>query len=251
MTGPGPGSAAHRFVQALDQLPPPELRGPEMLAVRLARACLAALPIDGAGLSIHDQDGLRTPIGASDPTTALAERLQFTHGAGPALRAHDDGTAIAFTPAELARNWPELHSALIGDTPFSAVLSVPLLPPLGPLVVLDLYVRDALALPATDREDVADVTIALTRAMVAAALGAPAVEGRRGWWDGPDALRRARVWQATGMVDVAFGLDTVDALAVLKAHAFATDRVVDDVADDLVAGRIALDQLRPSADSDR
>jgi|tagenome__1003787_1003787.scaffolds.fasta_scaffold20549814_1 hypothetical protein len=242
MTRPGP--AAERFVRELDQLPPPELRGPEMLAVRLTRACLAALPVDGAGLSIHDMHGLRTPIGASDPRASAAERLQFTHGEGPCLRAHDDGVAIAFDPAALAHNWPALYASLVGETPFSAVLSVPLLPPLGPLVVLDLYVRDPQALPRTDREDIADVTIALTRAMIAAALGAPMEEGRRGWWDGPDALRRARVWQATGMVNVALGLDTPDALATLKAHALATGRVVDDVAADLVAGRLDLDELR-------
>ena len=188
--------------------------------------------------------GHRTPIGASDPTASQAERLQFTHGDGPALRAHDDGVVIAFDEAAIARNWPELHEALVGRTRFHAVLSVPLLPPLGPLVVLDLYVRNADQLPATDREDVADVTIAMTRAMVTAALGAPVEEGRRGWWDGPDALRRARVWQATGMVNMGFDLDTADALAVLKAHAFATGRVVDDVADDLVEGRIDLDELR-------
>ena len=242
MTEPGP--AARRFLAELDELPPPELRGPEMLAVRLSRAAVAALPVDGAGLSIHDMEGHRTPIGASDPTSSQAERLQFTHGDGPALRAHDDGVVIAFDEAAIARNWPELHESLMGQTDFHAVLSVPLLPPLGPLVVLDLYVRDADRLPAVDREDVADVTIAMTRAMVAAALGAPVQEGRRGWWDGPDALRRARVWQASGMVNVGFSLDTGDALAVLKAHAFATGRVVDDVADDLVDGRIDLDELR-------
>ena len=242
----GPGAAAQRFVRELDQLPPPELRGPEMLAARLSRACVAALPVDGAGLSIHDMHGLRTPIGASDPVASAAERLQFTHGAGPCLRAHDDGVAIGFDEALIARNWPDLHEALIGATPFHAVLSVPLLPPLGPLVVLDLYVRDPEALPATDRDDVADVTIALTRAMVAAALGAPMKEGTRGWWDGPDALRRARVWQATGMVNVALGLDTADALDVLRAHAFATDRVVDDVADDLLEGRLSLQELSSS-----
>jgi hypothetical protein len=246
MTSPGP--AAQRFARELDQLPPPELRGPEMLAVRLSRACVAALPVDGAGLSIHDMNGLRTPIGASDPVTSHAERLQFTFGHGPCLRAHDDGVTIAFDEAAIARNWPGLHAALMGETPFAGVLSVPLLPPLGPLVVLDLYVREADALPATDRDDVEDVTIALTRAMVAAALGAPMQEGRRGWWDGPDALRRARVWQAAGMVNVALGLDTADALAALKAHAFATDRVVDDVADDLVEGRLSLDELGVSAD---
>ncbi|MBB3675415.1 hypothetical protein [Modestobacter versicolor] len=244
MTSPGP--AAQRFVQELDQLPPPELRGPEMLAARLSRACVAALPVDGAGLSIHDMNGLRTPIGASDPVASQAERLQFTHGEGPCLRAHDDGVAIAFDESAIARNWPGLHASLIGETPFHGVLSVPLLPPLGPLVVLDLYVREADALPATDRDDVEDVTIALTRAMVAAALGAPMQEGRRGWWDGPDALRRARVWQATGMVNVALGLDTPDALSVLRAHAFAAGRVVDDVADDLVEGRLSLAELSSS-----
>ncbi len=242
MTSPGP--AARRFAQELDQLPPPELRGPEMLAVRLSRACVAALPVDGAGMSIHDMKGLRTPIGASDPVAAQAERLQFTHGDGPCLRAHDDGVAIAFDEALIARNWPDLHEALLGETPFRAVLSLPLLPPLGPIVVLDLYVRDPEVLPATDREDVEDVTIAVTRAMVAAALGAPVEDGRRGWWDGPDALRRARVWQATGMVNVALGLDTEDALTLLRAYAFAEDRVVDDVADDLVTGQLALDVLR-------
>ena len=246
MSGPGP--AAQRFVRELDQLPPPELRGPEMLAVRLTRAAVAALPVDGAGLSIHDMNGLRTPIGASDPVASLAERLQFTHGAGPCLRAHDDGVAIAFDEQMIARNWPELHDAMIGETPFRAVLSVPLLPPLGPLVVLDLYVQDAEALPRTDRDDVEEVTVALTRAMVAAALGAPKEDGRRGWWDGPDALLRARVWQATGMVNVSLGLDTEDALDVLRARAFATDRTVDDVADDVVAGRLSIDELSSASD---
>jgi hypothetical protein len=119
-----PGPAAQRFVAELDQLPPPELRGPEMLAVRLARAAVAALPVDGAGLSIHDMAGHRTPIGASDAIASQAERLQFTHGEGPALRAHDDGVVIAFDEAAIARNWPDLHESLVGTTPFHGVLSV-------------------------------------------------------------------------------------------------------------------------------
>lgn len=247
MTGTTP--AAQRFAAALGQLPPPELRGPELLGVRLAQACVAALPVDGAGLSVHDVHGRRMPIGASDPEASLAERLQFTHGAGPCLRAHDDGHAISFDAADIARNWPELHGSLIGETPFRGVLSVPLPPPLGPLVVLDLWVRDPAALPATDRDDVAEVTEALTRAMAATVTGAPATGDRRGWWDGPDASSRARVWQATGMVGVALGLDTADALAVLRAHAFATGRVVDDVADDLVTGRLPLAELRTASSS--
>jgi hypothetical protein len=33
---------------------------------------------------------------------------------------------------------------------------------------------------------------------------------------------------------------------VLRAHAFATDRVVDDVADDLLEGRLSLQELSSS-----
>ena len=75
--------------------------------------------------------------------------------------------------------------------------------------------------------------------MVAAALGAPMQEGTRGWWAGPDALRRARVWQATGMVTSRW-TGHPGPLDVLRAHAFATGRVVDDVADDLIEGRLPL-----------
>ncbi|MGY1857996.1 ANTAR domain-containing protein [Modestobacter sp. SYSU DS0290] len=247
MTAPGP--AADRFARELGQAPP-ELRSPELLGVLLSRACAAALPVDGAGISIHARGGLRTPLGASDPTAAQAERLQFTQGVGPCLQAHDDGVVIAFDETDIARNWPSLHEALTTTTPFRAVLSVPLLPPLGPLVVLDLYARDPGTLPAVDRAEVADVVTAVTRELAAAARSTADTEPDpgRGWWEGPDALRRARVWQAMGMVNVAHGMDGEDALAMLKAHAFAQGRVVDDVAEDLVSGRLPLDALRGPAD---
>ncbi|WP_222263452.1 hypothetical protein [Modestobacter marinus] len=243
------GPAGERFERALHSLPPPELRGPEMLPTRLARAAVAALPVDGAGLSIHAIDGMRTPIGASDRRAADAERLQFTHGAGPCIRAHDDGEMIRFDEGDIARNWPTLHESLVEETHFRAVLSVPLLPPLGPLVVLDLYVREPDRLATVDRREVEDVTVGVTRAMVSATIGGP--DGARRWWEGPDALRRARVWQATGLINVALRVDTADALAMLKAHAFATGRVVDDVGDDLVEGRLSLETLRNAGEGRR
>ncbi|WP_051683770.1 ANTAR domain-containing protein [Blastococcus sp. URHD0036] len=223
-----------RFLDALQAPVPEELSGPEMLPTRLARAAAQALPVDGAGLSIHEGAGLRTPVGASDELTSLAERLQFTHGDGPCLRAHDTGQAIAFDLDAIARNWPELHASLIGATPFQAVLSLPLAPPLGPTVVLDLYAGEVARLTQVPREDVAAVVDVLTEELVRASDGE---EGPR-WWDSPDARSRNSVWQATGLTSVALGLDVVAALAVLRAHAFATGRVVDDVAADLVSGRM-------------
>jgi hypothetical protein len=224
-----------RFLDALQAPVPEELSGPEMLPTRLARAAAQALPVDGAGLSIHEGAGLRTPVGSSDPMTARAERLQFTHGDGPCLRAHDTGQAIAFDLDDIARNWPELHASLIGETPFQAVLSLPLAPPLGPTVVLDLYAGEVGRLVRVPRDEVTAVVDVLTEELVRAS-DTDGSEPR--WWDSPDARSRNTVWQATGLTSVALGLDVVATLAVLRAHAFATGRVVDDVAAEVVAGRL-------------
>jgi hypothetical protein len=80
-------SAADRFDQALKALTD-DPRAPRLVPALVARACADALPVDGAGLSLH-AGPLRVPIGASSPPAAHAERLQFTsarpgrHGAAP------------------------------------------------------------------------------------------------------------------------------------------------------------------------
>jgi hypothetical protein len=233
-----PESAAGRFERAAEQPPPPQLAAPELLPARLAHAVAASLQVDGAGLTVHADGGLRAPIGASDPTTAHAERLQFTFGAGPCLRAADDGVAIAFDEEDIRRNWAELHASLTTETPYRSVLSLPLLPPLGPLIVLDLYTCEPAELTRLDRDEVEAVLVRLTVRLADGLLDPDDPRQAGGWWTGPDAQRRTRVWQAMGMVTVLRDLDPPDALQVLKAHAFATGRVVDDVAADLVAGRL-------------
>jgi hypothetical protein len=234
-------SATHRFDDAF-RTAPPELAVPEFLPARLARACTAALQVDGAGLSLH-VGALQTPIGASDEVTAHAERQQFTLGDGPCLRAHDDGSTIAFDPEDIQRNWPELWRSLEAGTPYRAVLSVPLPPPMGPLVVVDLYVRDPAALTRLPRADVAAVAARVTAELALTVTGPEFPDDGSGWLDAPDAQRRARVWQAMGLVGVEFDLDGPDAIAVMQGAALASGRVVDDVADDLVAGRLAPGEL--------
>src|SRR3954454_22995239 len=53
-----------------------ELAGPELLPERLARAAVAVMPIDGAGISLFFAGDRRLPLGASDDQSAEAERLQ-------------------------------------------------------------------------------------------------------------------------------------------------------------------------------
>lgn len=229
-------SAAERFDVALASSPP-DLTGPDLLPARLARACAAALGVDGAGLSLH-VGVLRTPIGASDAQTAHAERLQFTVGDGPCLRAHDKGGVIAFSLEDIARNWPQLWASLLNETTFRGVLSVPLPPPMGPLVVLDLYVRDPATLTGLKRSDVHDVALSTTEELALTVTGPEFPDDGSSWLDGPDAQLRANVWQAMGLVGLASGLDATDAIATMRASAIATGRVVDAVAEDIVSGRL-------------
>lgn len=236
--------AAARFLDALGGTVGADDGGAEMVPSRLARAAAVAIGVDGAALSIHEGSGMRTPIGASDRITARAEQLQFTAGDGPCLRAHDTGSAIAFDLDDIARNWPDLHDALLGETPFRAVYSAPLAPPLGSTIIVDLYAREPRTLSSVPLDDVEAVVICLTEELVRASGAASADASGSRWWDSPGARRRSRVWQATGVASVALGLDVVDTLTVLRAHAFATGRVVDDVAEDIVEGRFDFADLR-------
>jgi hypothetical protein len=65
----------------------------------------------------------------------------------------------------------------------------------------------------------------------------------------PPAEQRSRVWLAMGMISEALQLPTPDALAVLRSVAYATDRVLDDVAQDIASGRLDPQQLREDADA--
>jgi hypothetical protein len=228
---------ADRFDEALEAQRD-EVEAPELLPARVARACADALPVDGAGLSLH-AGALRVPIGASGPVAALAERLQFTYGDGPCLRAHDTGAAIDFAPADIARNWPDLYAALMADSPYRGVLSLPLPEPLGPTVVLDLWVHEPSTLPGLDRQDV-DAVLRRATGELARDLreGARIPEAGSTWLENEDALRRSSTWQAIGLVGMALILDTPDALEVVRAAAITSGRSVDEVARDLLNGTI-------------
>jgi hypothetical protein len=98
---------------------------PELLPVRLARACIRVLPVAGVGISMFGTEGIRIPIGASDEDAANAERLQFTAAEGPCLDAHAlarsvlaTETLIAHrsvlaTETLIAQRWPDFHAGLL------------------------------------------------------------------------------------------------------------------------------------------
>jgi hypothetical protein len=230
---------AGRFQEALTEAHEPGLGGAELLPVRLAGAAARMLRVDGAGISLADVEGRRVPLGASSDDASLAERLQFTTGGGPCMVAQETRQPVFAVEADLVRRWPVFADLLFGATPFRAVVALPLRPALAGSGAMDLFF--------TRPEEVTELDIFEALAvgeMVASALSEAAVwstwEPAAGpeWMRGPLPRRRAAVWEALGTLGMELGLTAPAALALLRAYAYGSGRSVDDVAADLLDGRL-------------
>jgi hypothetical protein len=237
---------AGRFEAALDEEATPDLSGPELLPVRLARACARTLRVDGAGLSLVDAAQQQLPLGASSDESEIAERLQFTVGAGPCMTAQETRQPVFAVEEDLRRRWPVFAYLLFGATPFRAVVALPLQPALSGVGVIDLYFRQPGDVPELDVFEALAVGELVTSALSDAAVwSAWSPDEGPTWLQGPAPRRRAAVWQAMGTVSVELDIGIPAALDLLRASAYASGRTPEDVAADLLAGRLRTADLRP------
>jgi hypothetical protein len=239
-------SIAERFRAAVDDVSDADLAGPELLPVRLSRASARILAVDGAGLSVRDTGGRRLPLGASSEEAALAERLQFTAGSGPCETAQLHREPVFAASADLARRWPAFAELLTQHTPYRAVVALPLGETLAGRGALDLFFREETSVPDLDVFEAMAVGDLVASALGEAAVWSPwSPRGGPAWLHGPDARARATVWEAVGRLSMSLDSDTPAALDLLRAAAFSAGRSVDDLAEDLRAGRLDPEDLRP------
>jgi hypothetical protein len=240
---------AERFETALGQGNDPALEGPELLPVRLASAVARSLGVDGAGISLHDTASPRIPLGASSAAASVAERLQFTVGDGPCTAAQNTRMPVFAVPEELQRRWPAFAELLTTNTPYRAVVALPLQPALAGAGVIDLFFEDPSRVPGLDVFEAIAVGELVSSALSDAAVWSdwtPA-DGPA-WMQGPAPRRRAAVWEAMGTVSVALEIEVPVALAMMRAHAYGQGGTVDDVASEVLAGRLRPQDLRPVTD---
>ncbi|PZS13014.1 MAG: hypothetical protein DLM57_17695 [Pseudonocardiales bacterium] len=239
-------SVLSNFATACAEVTDPEVSGAAMLPVRLAIALTRALPVDAAAIGGLGLDDLRVPLGASSPDAELAERLEVTLGDGPCLAAFGLGYPVAATQQQIAQAWPIYFDRLVSETPFRSVASLPLQTPTDRLGAVDLYWTSpdgvttlpmATALELAD--EVAAVLLAAPQVLTLDAVIAPA------WVMATAAQRRMHVWQAVGMLNAARALSNRDAIAVLRAYAYAHDTTLDDLAEDLIFRRLTTGDVAP------
>jgi hypothetical protein len=205
---------------------------------RVGAACVRLLDVSGAGLVLNGNgDGAET-IFVTDPTIEQMEELQFGLGEGPGVDAHHLRRPV-LQPALAAigdERWPAFRRAAL-EAGMAAVFAFPLHIGVIRLGTLDLY-RDRPG--ALDIEQLAD---ALVLADVASDgildLHAQVPTGmlHPRFIQGAD---RAAVHQATGVLYVQLGISMVDALARLRAHAYADQRSLYEVAADVVGDRLRM-----------
>jgi hypothetical protein len=230
-----------RFLLAVGQ----EVGTGRVTPAALARAAVRVLPVDAAGLSMM-VNVLRLPLGASSDDATQAEELQSTLGEGPCLDAAESQTELVADLADIEARWPLYADELTGTTPFRAVAAIPLRAPGGSIfAALDLYstgerLRDRLDLAEVD--EVRDPLAALLGGCVEEVGDGEGGQEQPEWYRQASS-RRHDVWVAIGMVMATRGGRRRDALSLLRAHAYSQARSLDDLAADIIEGRLPLAEL--------
>lgn len=233
----------------------------ELLPTVLARAAAQVLAVDAAGISFMG-GAHRVPLAASSAEAAVAERWQFSLGDGPCFAAYEHSEAVVADENTLQRRWPALSDQLHQCTRIRSVVTLPLGQDDTRIGALDLY--SFTAQPDTHLELPAAQLVAAmihTSLLTASRMGEPAdpvqqgeqagqgEQGEVAWLNTAPIRRREKVWIAIGMVNATLGVDNPDALALLRARAYANDESLEDLVEDLVAGRVSVQELHQQADT--
>jgi hypothetical protein len=203
----------------------------EPLPLRLCLACIRLVGADGGAITLAYTRTERVTLCVTDETAARLEDLQDVLGQGPGPDAYRTGvTAVAPLGSPAAGRWPVFDHAAQAAVGQAALYSFPIRPDGEVLGVLTFYQ----VAPRPLQYELAEVEF-LAGALGVALLRDPGsrAEAGIGPWSS-----RARVHQATGMVIAQLGIGPDDALALLRAHAYAHGTSLN-----AIAGQVLSQQL--------
>ncbi len=227
-----------QFAQALTAIVA-EVRKAEELPERLCQACVAALPVDGVGLSLMTgrHPGSRMLLAASDDAGRDIEEVQFSLGEGPCVTAFQQARPVLvpdITDREARLQWPAFVEDL-ADRGVRALFAFPLQVGAIGIGVLDCHRAEPGPL-----EEVTEALV-VANALTTAVLDYQA--GSLTTLDKPELIdlswrSHATVHQATGMASSQWRVPTEEALARLRTHAFREGRPLEELANDVVIRRV-------------
>ena len=223
-----------RFVRILQRLGDPTASGD------LCAVATEVVGVSGAGVMLMSGDVAVGRACSSDRVSTAIEDLQFSLGEGPCVDAYFQARPVLepnLASPEVTR-WPAFTPAAV-EAGARAVFGFPL--QLGPVCLgaLNLYCSEAGALSEDQHADAIVTADVLTRRLLDLQRDAhpgsvaEAIEASGDF--------HLVVHQASGMVAVQLDVSVAEALIRLRAHGFANDRQLSDVAHDVVARRLRFD----------
>lgn len=202
------------------------------LTERLCRAFVRLVGADSATVTLGDAPG--SVLFATDTRAERLEDLQALAREGPSIQARSGQAPVVLTDsALLARRWPTLAETLAAQAAgpdFPAVHAFPMRPQDVVLGVLTTYGfrQGELRLDLKAAQFLANaVGVALLGTLRQGDPASP--DDVDGALDDERWLARDQISQATGMVVAQLRLPSADALAVLRAHAYAEDTTLSAV----------------------
>jgi hypothetical protein len=210
---------------------------------RLRRLCglaVSTLPAAGAGLSVvakRSQVGL---LVAADPVSERLEELQAVLGEGPCVDAATGRrpVLVADFGQEGPRRWP-IYAAAVHEAGFRAMFTFPLQVGAAQLGVLDLFRSRPGQLSTAELQR----AFALADEAVMILLAGQERGASGGYRQPLDETLAApsELFQAQGMVMVQISGTLAEAMARIRAHAYAENRRLIEVARDVVTRKLRFD----------
>jgi hypothetical protein len=211
------------------------------LSARLCKGGVQVLGAGGGSITVANAEPERVTLHATGPVAARLDELEEVLGEGPSLDAYNTGEPVLADLGDAAssRRWPVFTGAALRGIGTVTVLAVPMRPDrqtVGVFAVHDMPSGPVDELTGSAQFLADAIAVALVRNT------GPWEDSGEGPWPA-----RARVHQAIGMVVAQLRLRPDDAEALLRAHAYALDTTLADIADHVVMRRLV---FRYDADDD-
>lgn len=216
-----------------------EAGGGALSSARFCAVCPGILGASGAGVMLMSGD---IPLGSlctTNEVSHLIEELQYSLGEGPCIDAYQQEVVVA--EPDLAdpetQRWFAFTPAAV-EAGVRAVFGFPMRAGAVRLGALNVYRDCPGPLSGDQHADALVLADLASRWVLEVQAGAPAEAVAAELQIGADF--HFIVHNAAGMVSVQEGISVTEALIRLRAYAFSNDRLLADVASDVVARTLRL-----------
>ncbi|MGH9093662.1 MAG: ANTAR domain-containing protein [Acidimicrobiales bacterium] len=215
-------------------------QGVELTAAGMCVACAEVLSVAGAAIVLSAGGGVQGATHTSNAWVEPLEEMQFTLGVGPGADAYERSVPVveADLVTDAPGRWMSFGANAV-DAGVGAVFSFPLQIGAVRMGALTLYQTGAGPLDNDTYADALVMAEVITRAVLGMQVGAEDGSLAAELSDGE--ILHAEVHQASGMVSVQLDIGVGEALARLRARAFAEGTTVRLVSIEIVARRLRFD----------